>query len=60
MAYPRHALQTVELSQVTQIRASDDHVPSMKPQLSTQWRIGYSSLLAWSIALAPFKDGCVA
>ena len=27
MAYPRHALQSMEMPTVTQIRASDDHVP---------------------------------
>ncbi len=61
MAYPRHALQTVELSQVTQIRASDDHVPGMN-YYGNQWKLGYSSLLAWALGLAPFKDNywCVA
>jgi hypothetical protein len=55
MAYPRHALQSVELSQVTQIRASDDHVPGDDSD-HHQWRIGYSSILAWALGLAPFKD----
>ena len=46
MAYPRHALQSVEMAQVTQIRASDDHVPNEGAEDTTnQWRIGYSSLL---------------
>jgi hypothetical protein len=53
MPYPRHALQSVELSQVTQIRASGDHYP---PQYGTQWQIGYSSMLAAALGLAPFKD----
>ena len=58
MAYPRHALQSLEMSQVTQIRASDDHVPSNGDfATSHQWRIGYSSLFAWSIGIGPFKDG---
>ena len=30
MAYPRHALQSLEISAVTQIRASDDYVPGIK------------------------------
>jgi len=51
--YPRHALQSVELSQVTQIRASGEHYP---PQYATQWQIGYSSMLAAALGLAPFKD----
>lgn len=55
MAYPRFALQSIEMSRVTQIRVSDDHVPN--GDASMQWRIGYSSLLAWSLGLAPFKDG---
>lgn len=56
MAYPRHALQSVEMPAVTQIRASDDHVPGAN-YIHLQWRLGYSSLLAWALAVAPFKDG---
>jgi hypothetical protein len=40
---------------VTQIRASDDHVPG-DGNYHMQWQLGYSSLFAWAIALAPFKD----
>ena len=55
MAYPRHALQSVELQHVTQIRASDDYVPGgNKPPAN--WNIGGSSILVHAIALAPFKD----
>lgn len=53
MAYPRHLLQSVEAQAITQVRASDDHVP---PGTTMQWRMGYSSLFAWSLGVAPFKD----
>lgn len=57
MPYPRHALQSLEMSQATQIRVSQDHVPCMGEIYETlQWRIGYSSLFAWAIGLAPSKD----
>lgn len=55
MPYPRHLLQSLEMSQVTQIRASDDHVPQ-DIHYHRQWRLGYSSLFAWALAVAPFKD----
>ena len=54
MAYPRHALESVEMATATQIRASDDHMPGVDSQL--QWHMGWSSMLAWSLGLAPFKD----
>lgn len=54
MSYPRHALQSVEMPTATQIRASDDHMPGVDSQ--TQWHMGWSSMLAWSLGLAPFKD----
>lgn len=55
MPYPRHALASVELSQVTQIRVSDDHVPGWigDPQ---QAFIGLPSMMAGALGLAPFKD----
>jgi hypothetical protein len=59
MAYPRHALATLEMPTATQIRASDDHVPGAGPRggdSTIQWQMGYSSMLAWAIGLAPFKD----
>jgi hypothetical protein len=57
MAYPRHALASLEMPTATQIRASDDHVPGPHGGASTvQWKMGYSSMLAWAIGLAPFKD----
>ena len=46
-------LQSVEAPAITQVRASDDHVP---PGTTAQWRMGYSSLFSWSIGVAPFKD----
>lgn len=55
MAFPRHVLQSVEMPAVTQARASDDHVPGGGAE--QQWRLGYSSLLSWAVAVAPFKDG---
>jgi hypothetical protein len=53
MSFPRHTLQSVEIPPVTQVRASDDHVPS---GTSMQWRIGFSSMFSWSLGVAPFKD----
>jgi hypothetical protein len=45
------------MGQVTQIRASDDHVPGRNGGNSlVQWKMGYSSMLAWALGLAPFKD----
>ncbi len=54
MAFPRHALASIEMPTATQIRASDDHVPGW--EVTDQWKIGYSSLFVWAIGLAPFKD----
>jgi len=51
MPFPRHALQSVEIPAVTQIRASDDHVPGVQT-----WKLGTSSILAHALALSPFKD----
>jgi len=53
MSYPRHTLQSVEIPPVTQVRASDDHVPS---GTAMQWRIGYSSMFSYALGVAPFKD----
>ena len=54
MAYPRHALQSLEMPTATQIRASDDHMPGVDSW--TQWNMGFSSLLAAALGLRPFKD----
>nr|XP_022320745.1 uncharacterized protein LOC111122983 [Crassostrea virginica] len=51
MSNPRHALQSLTLSQVTQARVSDDYSPG-----GEQWRIGISSLFANALGLAPSKD----
>lgn len=51
MANPRHALQSLTLSQVTQARVSDDYSPG-----GEQWRIGVSSMFAYALGLAPSKD----
>ena len=57
MSYPRHTLQSVEMPTVTQVRASDDHVPGKNGGSSpTQWNLAYSSLLSWAVGVAPFKD----
>ena len=60
MPYPRHALQSVELLAVTQVRVSDDYVPgpawTHQDSAPQQWRIGGSSILADALSLAPFKD----
>lgn len=55
MSFPRHTLQSVEMPAVTQVRASDDHVPC-EGYYPLQWRIGLSSMFAWAVAVAPFKD----
>lgn len=51
MHFPRHALQSVEIPSVTQIRASDDYRPG-----TDQWSLGVSSLLFHALGLAPWKD----
>jgi len=52
MATPRYALQSLEISSVTQIRVSSDYMHTR----DNQWRIGISSMLAAALGLAPFKD----
>ena len=52
MPYPRHLLQSVEVPNVVQVRASDDNVPGN----GHNWQVGESDLLAYSIGVAPFKD----
>ncbi|XP_071115644.1 uncharacterized protein [Haliotis cracherodii] len=51
MALCRHALHAISIPVVTQVRASTDYHPGRQ-----QWRIGVTSLLAWAIGIAPFKD----
>jgi len=51
MAYVREVLQSVEMSQVTNTRASNDYQPG-----NSQWNIGTTSILAHALGLAPSKD----
>ncbi|XP_046547850.1 uncharacterized protein LOC124257765 isoform X2 [Haliotis rubra] len=51
MAYPRFMLQSLEIPVVTQARASHDNRPG-----TDNWKIGVTSLFAWAIGVAPFKD----
>ena len=51
MPYTRHLLQSLEVSVVTQTRASDDYTAG-----NTQWKIGDTSILDHAVGLAPFKD----
>eukprot|EP01034_Spumella_vulgaris_P024040 gene24040-30337_t len=56
MPFIRHLLQSLEVSSVTQARASDDYVVS--PYVGVDnWRIGGQSLLIDALGLAPSKDG---
>ena len=51
MPWPRHLLQSVEISAVTQSRVSDDYTPG-----NSQWQIGDTTILAHALGLAAFKD----
>ena len=53
MSYPRHIMSSVQLLSVTQTRVSGDYLPGDRKE---QWRIGISSIFAWSLGLAPSKD----
>eukprot|EP01084_Bolivina_argentea_P143822 252501_1 len=53
MSFPRHVLTSSELLSVTQTRVSGDYIPGDRKE---QWRIGTSSILAWSLGLAGSKD----
>lgn len=54
MPYIRHVLQSLEISAVTQARASDDYKPLVETE---QWRIGGQSILFDALGLSPSKDG---
>jgi len=54
MPLPVHILQSVAMSQVTQIRASNDYQRIVYD--ITQWAIGYSSILHDALGVFPFKD----
>jgi len=51
MPWTRHALQSVEIPVVTQIRVSGDYQPGNK-----QWIIGDSTIIAHALGLAAYKD----
>ena len=55
MPNPRHAMQSIEIQSVSQIRASDDYVPGHNNSIAN-WNLGGSSILAHALALRPFKD----
>lgn len=56
MPYVRHIIQSLEVSVVTQTRASDDYVVSPYEGVDN-WRIGGQSLLIDALGMAPSKDG---
>ena len=51
MSYPRHILQSLELSSVTQARISADYMHDR-----SQWKIGETSLFVHSIGIRGSKD----
>jgi len=51
MPLPNHLLQSTSITAVTNVRASGDYQPG-----NANWRIGYSSLLLYSLGVIPFKD----
>ena len=53
--FPRHMLQSVEIPNVVQVRASDDNALG-RIEADENWRIGESSLLSYALGVAPFKD----
>ena len=52
MPHMRHILQSLEVSAVTQVRASGDYLLNTE-----QWRIGGQSILLNALGLLPSKDG---
>ena len=54
MPAPRHVLQSLEIPAVKQVRASDDYIPGNTKWHN--WQTALTSLLEWSIGLAPSKD----
>ncbi len=58
MPYIRHLLMSLEVSAVTQARASDDYVVAPYDGVDVQnWRIGGQTLLLEALGLASSKDG---
>ena len=53
--FPRHVLQALEISRVTQARVSYDYTYHITHQRE-QWNIGVTSLLSDAVGLASFKD----
>ncbi|XP_046560808.1 uncharacterized protein LOC124269818 [Haliotis rubra] len=51
MSLPRHMMQALEIPVVTQARASGDYIPG-----TANWKVGVTSLFAWALGVAPFKD----
>ncbi|XP_050418353.2 uncharacterized protein LOC126831744 [Patella vulgata] len=51
MDYSKHLLTALEIPVVTQARVMQDNTPG-----SDHWRIGYSSIFAEAMGIAPFKD----
>lgn len=51
MPMARHLLQSVEIPQLTQARASGDYQPG-----NGQWDIGFTSIMHHAIGIHPFKD----
>ncbi|KAK7102304.1 hypothetical protein V1264_020541 [Littorina saxatilis] len=51
MSESRHIMHALQTNVVTQTRASDDYHPG-----NQQWRIGVSSIFAYAMRIAPFKD----
>ena len=62
MPYIRHLIQSLEVPQTTQARASDDYVvaPYDDPEVYDKhpnWNIGAQSMMISALGLAPSKDG---
>ncbi|CAF3921080.1 unnamed protein product [Rotaria sordida] len=55
MSLPQHALQSLEINRVTQVRVLGDYCIHIVKNIS-QWKIGISPILANAFGLGPFKD----
>lgn len=54
MSLSRHALQSLEIEAVTQIRVTNDYATNWQYG-GEQWRLGVSSIFASALGLNPFK-----
>lgn len=54
-AYPRHALQALEIPRVTQARVSSDYTSHIVDH-DIQWNIGITNMFADALGIAPSKD----